>query len=98
MLTSTRNWVNQSHLYRRRYERKHYRVEVAFAYKGRLFTGNLMDISLGGAYIHIRNADRFWEGESVTITIPFTNGGKHVRRSGYITWKNSLGIAIAFSD
>ena len=98
MLTSTQTRVNHSHVYRRLYERKHYRVEVAVAYKDRLFQGCLMDISLGGAYIQTRNADRYWEGERVTITIPFTNGEKHVRRSGHIAWKDRLGIAIAFSD
>ena len=98
MLTSTQNWVNQSRGFRRRYERKNYRVDVVFAYEGRLFEGLLMDISLGGAYIQTRDVGRFWEGDAVTITIPFTNGGKHVRRQGYISWKNSLGIAIAFSD
>ncbi len=98
MLTSSQNWVNHGHGFRRRYERKHYRVDVVFAHEGRIFEGLLMDISLGGAYIQTRELDRFWEGDRVTITIPFTNGGKHVRRSGHITWKNSLGIAIAFSD
>jgi len=98
MLSAKQNWVNQEHGFRRRYERKLYRVDVVFAYAGRIFEGLLMDISIGGAYIQTREVDRFWEGDSVTVTIPFTNGGKHVRRSGQITWKNSLGIAIAFTD
>ena len=98
MLTSPQNWVNQGHGFRRRYERKNYRVEVVFAHEGRIFEGRLMDIGLGGAYIQTREVNRFWEGDTVSITIPFTNGGKHVRRTGRISWKNNLGIAIAFSD
>ncbi len=98
MLTARQNWVNQSHEFRRRYERKLYRAEVMFACNDRLFEGTLLDIGLGGAFIQTRRIDRFFDGDRVTVTIPFTNGAKSVRRSGYIAWKNNLGIAVAFSD
>lgn len=98
MLTSSRNWVNHSHTFRRRYERKYYGVDIVFVFKSHIFQGKLKDIGLGGAYIHTRQVDRFLEGDEVTVSIPFTNGRKHVRRIGHITWKNSLGFGVSFSD
>jgi hypothetical protein len=98
MLSSIQNWVNDTHNFRRRYERKHYGVDIVFAFDGQIFQGRLKDIGLGGAYIQTRQADRFWDGDAVTISIPYTSGNKHVRRSGRIAWKDSLGFAISFYD
>ena len=98
MLTSTKNWVHHSHNFRRRYERKHYGADIVFAFDGQIFQGKLKDIGLGGAYIHTRQVGRFWDGDEVTVSIPYTSGREHVRRTGRIVWKNSLGFAISFYD
>ena len=98
MLISAQNWVSHSHAFRRRHERKYYGVDIVFAFDGRVFQGKLKDISLGGAYIHTRQVNQFWEGDEVTVSIPFTNGQAHVRRSGNITWKDNIGFALTFND
>ncbi len=86
-----------SHGYNRRYERKYYDVDIVFALDEKIFQGCLKDISLGGAFIMSKHADQLWEGDVVTLSIPFTDGGKHVKRSGRVKWKNSTGFAITFS-
>ncbi|MGD8845551.1 MAG: PilZ domain-containing protein [Desulfobacteraceae bacterium] len=96
MQTYAAYWQHQSHSYRRQYERKDYDVDVVFANDNKVFQGCLKDISLGGAFIMTKHAGQLFEGDVVTISIPFTNGANHVRRSGRIIWKNSTGFAITF--
>lgn len=98
MLTAATSWVNRSHDFRRKYERKHYSADIVFASNGRIFQGNLKDISVGGAFVLSKHANQLIEGEVVTISIPFTDGRKHVKRSGRVLWKNSTGFAIDFSN
>jgi hypothetical protein len=97
MLTAATKWVNPSNDFRRKYERKNYSADIVFASNGRIFQGNLKDISVGGAFILTKYANQVLEGEVVTISIPFTDGLKHVKRSGHVLWKNSTGFAIDFS-
>ncbi|MEJ2156038.1 MAG: PilZ domain-containing protein [Desulfobacteraceae bacterium] len=98
MLIASKNWVNHSHAFRRRYERKYYGIDIVFGFDGQIFQGKLRDIGLGGAYIHTGQISRFWVGDKVTVSIPFTNGQKHVRRTGRIAWKDNLGFAISFYE
>ena len=98
MLTAATKSINQSQDFRRKYERKNYSADIVFASNGRIFQGSLKDISVGGAFILTKHANQLWEGEVVTISIPFTDGRKHVKRSGHIQWKNSTGFAIVFSQ
>lgn len=84
-------------MFRRRYERKHYGVDVTFVFKGQLYQGRIKDIGIGGAFIQTRRTHHLWEGDLITTSIPFTNGRSHVKRSGRIIWKNSSGFAMNFS-
>lgn len=97
MLNHSKNLVNHSNVFRRRYERKNYGVDVAFVFKDRLYQGRIKDICIGGAFIQTPDAHHLWEGDLITTSIPFTNGRSHVKRSGRIIWKNSSGFAMDFS-
>ena len=97
MQTYASQWQYLSQSFRRQYERKNYDVDIIFAIDEKIFQGSLKDISLGGAFIMTEHVSQFWEGDIVTASIPFTDGGNHVRRSGRILWKNSTGFAITFS-
>ncbi len=91
------NWVSTLHDFRRRHERKNYHIEIMFVSDGRMFKGRLKDIGMGGAFILSHHADLFFEGEQVTISIPFTDGRKHLKRKGTVLWKNGKGFAIGFN-
>ncbi len=96
MLVSANNLINRLGEYRRKYERKPYGADIVFVSNGRIFRGRLKDISIGGAFIQSKHADQLFEDEVVTISIPFTDARKHVKRSGRVLWKNSTGFAIDF--
>jgi Tfp pilus assembly protein PilZ len=83
--------------FRRTHERKSYSAEVLFSHQHRMYSGTMRNISLGGAFIEIANIHRFEKGDTVTLSIPFTNGGKHIKREGRIKWKDQRGFAVAFS-
>jgi hypothetical protein len=96
MLVSANNKINRSNDFRRKYERKPYGADIVFVSNGRIFRGRLKDISMGGAFIQSKHADQILENEVVTISIPFTNARRHVKRSGRVLWKNSTGFAVDF--
>jgi hypothetical protein len=82
--------------FRRFYERKEYNPEIVFAFEDRLYKGHLKNISLGGAFIETRCANEFSKKDIVTISVPYRNGKKSIKRRGSIKWQNNEGIAIEF--
>jgi hypothetical protein len=83
--------------FRRRYDRKNYVTDLVFSLKGKSYSGTLKDISLGGAFVSTISAQQARKGDEVTVVIPFTNGGKNVKRKAKILWVNEEGFAIEFS-
>jgi Tfp pilus assembly protein PilZ len=81
---------------KRVHERKTYTAEVLFSHNHRMFSGTMRNISLGGAFIEIAHTHMFAVGDSITLSIPFTTGEKHIKRNGHIKWMNSRGFAVAF--
>lgn len=86
----------QSHDYRRANERKIYNKEIIFTHSDGLYRGVIKNISLGGAHIESSSAMRFYMGDSVTVSIPYTSGNKNIKRKGRIVWVNNTGFAIEF--
>lgn len=82
--------------FRRTHERKLYKTEVVFSHKGRPYSGTVKNISLGGAFVKTRNVNQLSTGDRIIITIPFTDGGKHIKRQGRIRWMNDDGFALEF--
>ena len=82
--------------FRRKHERKDYLTDVVFAYKGRAYGGTIKNISLGGAFITTPSVNQFSAGDIITISIPFTDGNKSVKRKARIEWNNNTGFAVEF--
>ena len=92
----SRHWLESSIDFRRKYERKNYNADIMFAAGNQMFRGGLKNISVGGAFIMTRDVNQLSEGELVSLSIPFTNGYKHVKRKGRVLWKNDIGFAVGF--
>lgn len=88
--------MTEGYNYKRAHERKTYTTEVLFSHNHRLYSGTMRNISLGGAFIETAHTHRFAVGDSVMLSIPFTAGGKHIKRNGCIKWMNHHGFAVAF--
>jgi hypothetical protein len=80
----------------RSHERKKYGADIVFAHNERSYYGTLKDLSLGGAFIKTVSVNQFGRGDLITVSIPFTDGEKHLKRNGRVKWKNDEGFAIEF--
>jgi hypothetical protein len=92
----SKHWAALSHDFRRKYERKNYSADIMFAADNQMFWGGLKNISIGGAFIVTRDVNQLYEGELVSLSIPFTDGNKCVKRKGRVLWKNDVGFAVGF--
>ena len=82
--------------YRRIHERKDYDPHIVFAHGNQLYSGNLKNISLGGAFIITSCVNQFSKKDIVTVSIPFAAGKKNIKRRGAIKWINNEGFAVEF--
>lgn len=82
--------------HRRAHERKKYDTEVVFSHLDRIYRGVLKNISLGGALIQSYRTDELCVGDIVTVSIPFTNSEKNLKRSGHVRWVDDQCFAIVF--
>jgi len=82
--------------FNRNHERKQYAADILFSHKKRAYNGSIKNISLGGAYIATSSVNQFYSGDIITLSIPFTDGHKSVKRRGRIQWLNNEGFAIEF--
>jgi hypothetical protein len=92
----SKHWIASSNDYRRQYERKNYSVDIMFATGNQMFRGGLKNISVGGAFVMTKDINQLCEGKLVSLSIPYTDGGKHVKRKGRVLWKNDIGFAVGF--
>ena len=82
--------------FRRRYERKNYTIDVIFSLQGKAYTGTLKDISMGGAFVMTLSVNQVSRADVITISIPFTNGKKNIKRRAKVLWTNNEGFALEF--
>lgn len=82
--------------FRRTNERKTYTAPVVFSHQERAYSGHIKNVSLGGAFIISGNVNHFSIGDRITVSIPFTSGGSHVKRNGRVKWINDEGFGIEF--
>jgi hypothetical protein len=86
----------QGNEFRRANERKRYNKEIIFTHSDGLYRGVIKNISVGGVHIESGSAIKFYKGDSVTVSIPYTSGNKNIKRKGRIVWVNDTGFAIEF--
>jgi len=78
------------------HDRKKYDAGISFIHADRLYTGFMMNLSLGGAYIATHSVNQFSTNDMVTINIPYTSGKKMVKRRGRVKWQNNAGFGVEF--
>ena len=88
--------MRQDMEFRRIHERKYYNTPIMFAHKEKGYSGDIKNISLGGAFISTLHVNLFDVNDIITISIPFTSGKEHVKKRGRIKWLNDEGFAIEF--
>ncbi len=82
--------------FRRRYERKKYISDIIFSLQGKAYAGTLKDISMGGAFVMTLSINQVYKGDVVSISIPFTNGKKNIKRRARVLWTSGEGFAVEF--
>jgi hypothetical protein len=92
----SKDWVASSDDYRRKSARKNYSTDIMFASGKQMYRGTLYNISVGGAFIATKDVNHLYEGEQVSISIPYTDGSKYVKRKGIVIWKNDAGFGVEF--
>ena len=78
----------------RRFPRKEYFSQISFHSDERFYTGNIKNISLGGAFV--QSLDIFPVGQTLTVVIPFTHKAETVKRTGQVVWSNGEGFGFEF--
>jgi len=86
----------ENHDIRRFNERKNYNVVIRFIHADKLYSGMMMNISLGGAYVETVCVNQFSIRDIITINIPFSSDKKVVKRRARIRWLNNDGFGIEF--
>jgi hypothetical protein len=81
---------------RRRDARKNYEAEVYFSIYQKAYTATVKNISRGGALIFTGGMPIIAPGENITITIPFTNQTKSVKRKARVMWVDSQCMGVQF--
>jgi len=66
--------------FKRKYERKNYSTDIYFSVKSKAFPAVIQNISLGGALINHDSAPKIFEGEIITVNIPFSTTKRSVKR------------------
>jgi hypothetical protein len=82
--------------FRRRYERKRYNSDVIFSLQGKAYAGTLKNISIGGAFVVTLSVNQVYQGDLITISIPFTDGKKNIKQRARVLWTNGEGFAVEF--
>jgi Tfp pilus assembly protein PilZ len=81
---------------RRRHYRKHLRLPVHYASRGRTYSGYIQNISLGGVFIPTRF--RFSLGQGLVVAFPSPNGNKYIKMVGQVVRLDPEGIAVEFKS
>lgn len=83
---------------RRKYFRQRYADAVQFSAGGKLFNGNMKDVSDGGAFVETLESDLklLGRGEQVTLSFAHPRNNIYVKRTGEIARTSSSGVAIRF--
>ena len=78
----------------RRFPREESFSHISYHSNERLYTGNITNISLGGAFV--QSLDTFPVGQALTVVIPFTHKAETVKRTGKVVWNNGEGFGFEF--
>ena len=85
---------------RRKFFRQPYKEAVQFSAGGKLFSGNIKDVSDGGAFVEILESDlkRLGRGQQVTLSFAHPRNSRYVKRTGEIARTSHSGVGIRFDS
>ena len=82
--------------FKRKYERKDYKTNIYFSAKSNAYPAIIHNISLGGALINNDSAPKIFEGEIITVNIPFSNTERSVKRKARVKWIFDTKFGVEF--
>jgi len=82
--------------FKRKYERKDYNADIYFSFKSQAYPAVIRNISLGGALINHDSAPKIFEGEIITVNIPFSQTKQSVKRKAKVMWSFDTELGIEF--
>ncbi|PID39170.1 MAG: hypothetical protein CR984_07765 [Proteobacteria bacterium] len=50
----------------------------------------------GGAFVMTPSVNQVYKGANIALTIPYTDGTKHIQCRGRVLWTSGEGFAIEF--
>ncbi len=82
---------------RRQHPRKAYNTDIIFNLNNRSFAGTLEEYQHGGgAFVMTPSVNQVYKGANIALTIPYTDGTKHIQCRGRVLWTSGEGFAIEF--
>ena len=82
--------------FKRKYERKDYRKDIYYSVKSNAYQAVINNISLGGALINHDSVPKIFEGDIITINIPFSKTKQSVKRKAKVMWIFDTKFGIQF--
>ncbi len=82
--------------FKRKHERKDYNTDIYFSVKSKAYPAVINNISLGGALINHDSAPKIFEGEIITVNIPFSKTKRSVKRKAKVMWSFDTKFGIEF--
>ena len=84
---------------RRRFLRQPHAESVQFSAGGKIFAGNMKNVSQGGAFVEILESDlkRLGRGQAVTLSFAHPNSTRNVKFTGEIARTSPDGVGIRFN-
>ena len=82
--------------FKRKHERKDYNKEIYYSVKSKAYPAVLHNISLGGALINHESVPNIFEGDIISVNIPFSKKKESVKRQAKVMWSYDKKVGIQF--
>ena len=86
--------IGESNSEQRKHKRHKYPKKIDYFANNQRFVGTIKDIGRSGAFI--QTAQRFPNGQKLTLALPFVNRAKGSMVKGEVMWSNREGIGVKF--
>lgn len=80
----------------RRHPRKPCAVNIKYAAQHKILPGEIINISLGGAFLKTDQVDGLEVGQQLALAIPNRKKGSVIKRHGRVIWSNRNGLGLQF--
>jgi hypothetical protein len=80
----------------RKHQRKTCSLYVKYAVQGKIYPGEIKNISLGGVFLKTNENDGLDVGQKLQMAIPNRKKGNVIKRFARVTWSNHSGFGVEF--